>query len=231
VDGQIHTQLRSPYVPRWWHFILQPSGLRHRIFCLVGGNLFRLWSRKKWKRYASQISRQLFTDLMFCWPCIIVYQYNKTNVMHVSFNLLRIKVSWLWHGWSFTLYALSVPNAVCVASPEDEQVLLETCRGPWFSVNWMKSTSRFFYYTDKLSTDHTTSQTRRAQYETLQAFSIHTFLKVTCEVSYPYKHRVKSFACNVWSDGEKLKGKYYTLYFSVDKRRDLGFSQSCRVHW
>jgi hypothetical protein len=28
---------------------------------------------------------------MFCWPRIIVYQYNETNVMHCSFNLLRIK--------------------------------------------------------------------------------------------------------------------------------------------
>jgi hypothetical protein len=29
--------------------------------------------------------------LMYCWPCIIVYQYSETNVMHVSFNLLRNK--------------------------------------------------------------------------------------------------------------------------------------------
>jgi hypothetical protein len=29
--------------------------------------------------------------LMFCWPCLIVYQYSKTNVMHFLFNLLRIK--------------------------------------------------------------------------------------------------------------------------------------------
>jgi hypothetical protein len=32
--------------------------------------------------------------------------------------------------------------------PEDEQVMLETCRGPWFSINWMKSASRWFHYTD-----------------------------------------------------------------------------------
>jgi hypothetical protein len=31
------------------------------------------------------------TFLMFCWPCIIVYQYNETKVMHFSFSLLRIK--------------------------------------------------------------------------------------------------------------------------------------------
>jgi hypothetical protein len=29
-----------------------------------------------------------------------------------------------------TLYARSIPNAVCAATPEDEQVMLETCRGP-----------------------------------------------------------------------------------------------------
>jgi hypothetical protein len=33
----------------------------------------------------------LSTGLMFCRPCIIVYQYNESNVMHFSFSLLRIK--------------------------------------------------------------------------------------------------------------------------------------------
>jgi hypothetical protein len=28
---------------------------------------------------------------MFCWPCITVYQYIETNVIHFLFNLLRIK--------------------------------------------------------------------------------------------------------------------------------------------
>jgi hypothetical protein len=28
---------------------------------------------------------------MFCWPCITVYQYSETNVMHFLFSLLRIK--------------------------------------------------------------------------------------------------------------------------------------------
>jgi hypothetical protein len=34
-----------------------------------------------------------------------------------------------------TLYARNIPNAVCVASPKDEQVMLETCRGISFSIN------------------------------------------------------------------------------------------------
>jgi hypothetical protein len=28
---------------------------------------------------------------MFCWPCIKIYLYSETNVMHVLFNSLRIK--------------------------------------------------------------------------------------------------------------------------------------------
>jgi hypothetical protein len=49
-----------------------------------------------------------------------------------------------------TLYACSLPIVICVAPPEDEQVMLETRRGSWFSINWMKSTSCWFYYTDIL---------------------------------------------------------------------------------
>jgi hypothetical protein len=30
-------------------------------------------------------------NLMFRWPCIVVYQYNETNVIHFSLKLLRIK--------------------------------------------------------------------------------------------------------------------------------------------
>jgi hypothetical protein len=29
-----------------------------------------------------------------------------------------------------TLYASNIPSAVCTVPPEDEQVMLETCRGP-----------------------------------------------------------------------------------------------------
>jgi hypothetical protein len=95
--------------------------------------------------------------------------------MYFLFNLLRIKglymfrallahpqealhkrllvyfaynVSWLWHGCKLTSYARSIPNAVCVAPPEYEQVMLETCRSFWFSINWMKIASRWFHYTN-----------------------------------------------------------------------------------
>jgi hypothetical protein len=120
---------------------------------------------------------------MFCWPCIIVYQYNETNVLHFWFSLLRIKGLYMfrellvhpqealykqhlvycvrimsvgcatiavklqsWH--SQLTYARNIPSAVCVTPPEDELRMLETCKGPWFSINWMKGASRWFHYTD-----------------------------------------------------------------------------------
>jgi hypothetical protein len=39
-----------------------------------------------------------------------------------------------WHN-QLTLYARSIPNAVCEAPPEDEQVILEIYRGSCFSIN------------------------------------------------------------------------------------------------
>jgi hypothetical protein len=47
-----------------------------------------------------------------------------------------------------TLYIRSIPNAVCRTPTEDEQVMLETCTGPRFSINWMKCASHWFHYTD-----------------------------------------------------------------------------------
>jgi hypothetical protein len=54
-----------------------------------------------------------------------------------------------WHR-QLTLYARKKPSVDYAVPPEDEQVMLETCRGPWFSINWTKSASRWFNYTDIL---------------------------------------------------------------------------------
>jgi hypothetical protein len=32
--------------------------------------------------------------------------------------------------------------------------MLETCRDPWFPLNWMKSASRWFHYTDTDTTSY-----------------------------------------------------------------------------
>jgi hypothetical protein len=51
--------------------------------------------------------------------------------------LRAYNVSWLWHGCSETvavpkltdIIRTNILNGVCVAPPEVEQVMLETCRG------------------------------------------------------------------------------------------------------
>jgi hypothetical protein len=101
--------------------------------------------------------------------------YNETNVMHFSFSLLRIRVSLCFEHYLLILrrrntngtwyiawcqlaatrngvkLLSSTPTSACVAPPEDKQVMLRTCRVHWFSINWMKSASRWLNYTDKIS--------------------------------------------------------------------------------
>jgi hypothetical protein len=56
---------------------------------------------------------------------------------------------WLYRS-QLTLYARNIQSAIYIAPLEDEQVMLETCKGPWFSINWMKVASRWFRYADIL---------------------------------------------------------------------------------
>jgi hypothetical protein len=98
---------------------------------------------------------QLYVKLNVLLP--VHHIISVANVMHFSFNLLRIKGLYMfrallahpqealhtrhlvycvrivklqsWHS-QLTLYARNIPSAVCTALPEDEQVMLETCRGP-----------------------------------------------------------------------------------------------------
>jgi hypothetical protein len=79
----------------------------------------------------------------------MVYQYSETNVMHFLFNLLGIKDRNMFrafllilrrrctNGTWYIACVLSVgcttrniPSAVCVAPPEDEQILLTTVAYP-----------------------------------------------------------------------------------------------------
>jgi hypothetical protein len=163
-------------VSRWYVFI--PT--------LLAVSQIKFFCQRKGRKKITWKTQILLGDLMFCWPCIIVYQCNKTNVMHFSFSLLRIKgpvhvssitcsslggvtqtafgilraynvscsaVARLQFHFNRTTalqltYARHIRNAVCSVPPEDEQVMLETCRGPWFSINWIKSASRWFHCTN-----------------------------------------------------------------------------------
>jgi hypothetical protein len=54
-----------------------------------------------------------------------------------------------WHS-QLTLYACNIPSVVCAGPPEDEQGMFETRRGSRFLINWIKSASRWFHFTDIL---------------------------------------------------------------------------------
>jgi hypothetical protein len=86
--------------------------------------------------------------LMFCWPCIIVYQYNGTNVMHFLFNLLRIKGLYMFRALlahpqevlhkPHSVYYLRIMSVGCVTvavkmqSWHSQLTLSSACRG-WAS--------------------------------------------------------------------------------------------------
>jgi hypothetical protein len=100
------------------------------------------------------------TKTHYLW--VLSVSVNETNMMQFSFNLLRIKGHYVFRTLfahpqegihkrhlvycvsiiqqpshsKLTLYARNIPHADCGAPPEDEQVMLETCRGPWFSIKW-----------------------------------------------------------------------------------------------
>jgi hypothetical protein len=87
-----------------------------------------------------------------------------------------------WHN-QLTLHARNIPSAVCVAPPEDEQIMLESCRGPWFPINWMKSASRRFDYTDilwctvsntlcEVQLLHSVKKVKRSHYRSWQALRV-----------------------------------------------------------
>jgi hypothetical protein len=71
---------------------------------------------------------------------LLASQYNETNVMHFSFNLLRIKGIYMFRALlahpqetlhkRHLVYARNIPNSVCAEPPTDKQVMLET-----FSIN------------------------------------------------------------------------------------------------
>jgi hypothetical protein len=72
-----------------------------------------------------------------------VYQYSKTSVMYFLLSLLRIKGVCMFRALLahfqevlhkrhlvYCKHARIIPSVVCVAPPEVDQVMLETCRGP-----------------------------------------------------------------------------------------------------
>jgi hypothetical protein len=64
--------------------------------------------------------------------------------MHFAFILLRIKGLYMFQALlAYPQEALHKRHLVYWV-----RIMLETCRGSWFSKNWMKSASRWFHYTE-----------------------------------------------------------------------------------
>jgi hypothetical protein len=148
----------------------------------------RGWHRKNaYRFYTPHNNCQLYISIMkptWC-TCHSIYWESRasTRFEHYLLILRRRCTNGTWYiacvhcnrvtALQLTLYARNIPNAVCVAPPEDEQVMLETRRGPWFSINWMTGTSRWFHYTDILwcTVSKTLSSSSIITWNTLQFFS------------------------------------------------------------
>jgi hypothetical protein len=61
---------------------------------------------------------------------LLAHPQKARHIQHLVYcvGIMSVKLQ-SWHS-QLTLYARNIPSAVCVGPPEDEQVMLETCRGP-----------------------------------------------------------------------------------------------------
>jgi hypothetical protein len=76
------------------------------------------------------------------WYCVCVCQL----------TVVRLQCNRSTANWHYT-YAIYKGTFMKHLPTEDEQVMSEKCRGSWFSINWMKSASRWSHYTDILYYD------------------------------------------------------------------------------
>jgi hypothetical protein len=60
----------------------------------------------------------------------LLQEHSSGRATQTALGILRAcNVSWLHQSWRSQLKTRNIPIAVCAAPPEDEQVMLETCRG------------------------------------------------------------------------------------------------------
>jgi hypothetical protein len=76
--------------------------------------------------YDCPIYTKILNSLMFCWPCITVYQYSETNVMHFLFSLLRIK----------DRYVLSITCSSSGGTTQMALGILHVCYVSWPHQEW-----------------------------------------------------------------------------------------------
>jgi hypothetical protein len=86
-------------------------------------------------------------NLMFCWPCIIVYQYNETNVMHFSLNLLRIKGLYMFRALvALPQEALHGCSETATVPQPTDIIRTQYTKCWWWSASWgWRSNARNMY--------------------------------------------------------------------------------------
>jgi hypothetical protein len=86
--------------------------------CLVLSFLGTRFKTRHWSMTSSEtILAQLlwwniFSNLMFCWPCIVIYQYNRANKMHYLLSFFFINSLYMFRA----LFCSSSGGTVCTAT-------------------------------------------------------------------------------------------------------------------
>jgi hypothetical protein len=63
---------------------------------------------------------------------LLAHPHEAMNKRHLVYSVRVMSVG-CYKDWSGTYVGdTNIPSAACLAPPEDEQVMLETCRGPKF---------------------------------------------------------------------------------------------------
>jgi hypothetical protein len=119
---------------------------------------------------------------LFAYPQEVLQKQHLVYCVRMSVGRCTVEVKLQPYHSQLTLYARNIPNAIFVAPPDDKQIMLETCRSPWLSINWMKSVSRWFNYTDILW--GTVSKTLSLTYDYLQKASCFVYIDRTWTVCY-----------------------------------------------
>jgi hypothetical protein len=84
-------------------------------------------------------------SLQPCHSQLILYTRNIANAV-IAIHRMPLLIAYKWA----VPQPNDITNAASAEPPEDEKVMFETWRGPWFSINVMKSASCWFHYTDQV---------------------------------------------------------------------------------
>jgi hypothetical protein len=120
-------------------------------------NTVEMYSKLPWHQYSeTNVVHFLFSLLrikgLYMFRALLARLQEVLHKRHLLYLLCACYVSWLLPGlvgaakWQ---HASSIASGVCLAPSEDEQVMLETCSGFQFTMNWIKRASRRFHCTER----------------------------------------------------------------------------------